>query len=139
MFIPFTFKALYNPDDYGRYDSAVLYFLKSNYLTVLPTLQAVYTEERAHFQIEVPLFTKQLAPGLGLAEEPDQKFSTQESFGTNRCQIIANGLLEAWLSGDESPEGRINKILQHFSLLGIDWQRAYLNASSEDIYTPLEV
>jgi hypothetical protein len=24
-----------------------------------------------------------------------------------------------------------------FSLLGIDWQRAYLNATSEDIYTPL--
>lgn len=139
LFIPFTFKALYNPEDYVRYDSAVLYFQKSNYLNVLPTLQAIYIEEKAHFKIEVPLFTKQLAPGLGLAEEPDQKFSTQESFGTNRCQIVANGLLDAWLAGDESSEGRMNKILQHFSLLGIDWQRAYLNASSEDIYTPLEV
>ena len=90
-----------------------------------------------HFQPEIPLFTKQLAPGLGLAEEPDYKFGPQESFGRNRCQIIANGLMEAWHKGDELPYSRMDAIVQHFSLLGIDWRRAYLNASSEDIYTPL--
>ncbi|EDX76621.1 hypothetical protein MC7420_4877 [Coleofasciculus chthonoplastes PCC 7420] len=31
----------------------------------------------------------------------------------------------------------MNAILQQFSRLGIDWQRSYLNANSEDIYTPL--
>jgi len=39
---------------------------------------------------------KLLAPGLALAEEPNQKFTAQESFGMNRCQIITNGFLEAW-------------------------------------------
>jgi len=137
--IPFAFKVLYNPSDYGRYDSGVLYFEKSNYETVRQVLQAVYAENQLHFRTEVPLFTKLLAPGLALAEEPDCKFAAVESFGMNRCQIVANGLLEARAKGDESPETRMTSIRQHFSLLGIDWQRSYLNANSEDIYTPLDL
>lgn len=134
MAIPFSFKFLYNPKDYGRHDSGVLYFDKSDYEAVRQVLQTVYGENESHFQAEVPLFTMQLAPGLGLAEEPDQKFADRESFGMNRCQIVANGLLEAWHHGDDSPEGRMKAILQQFSLLGIDLHSAYLNANSEDIY-----
>jgi hypothetical protein len=76
---------------------------------------------------------------LAVAEEPNHKFSEQESFGMNRCQIVANGLLEAWHKGDNSPEFRMKAILKHFSLLGIDLQHSYLNAKSEDIYTPLDL
>ncbi|MBD6619515.1 hypothetical protein FNW02_27735 [Komarekiella sp. 'clone 1'] len=130
----FHFKVLYNPDDYKRYDSGVLYFEKGNYKAVRQVLEAVYTENQSHFQPEVPLFTMQLAPGLGLAEEPNQKFGVQESFGMNRCQIVANGLLEAWYQGDDSLEGRMKAIAGQFSLLGVDLQRPYVNANSEDIY-----
>ncbi|AUB35006.1 Lantibiotic modifying enzyme [Nostoc flagelliforme CCNUN1] len=137
--IPFAFKVLYNPSDYGRYDSGVLYFEKSNYQAIRQVLISVYAEKRSQFRTEVPLFTKLLAPGLALAEEPDCKFATVESFGMNRCQIVANGLLEARQKGDESPETRMAFIRQHFSVLGIDWQRAYLNANSQDIYTPLNL
>ena len=133
--LPFTFKALYNPSDYGRYDSAVFYFDKSNYQAVRSVLQRVYAEHQSHFQAEVPLFTKLLAAGLALAEEPDGKFADQESFGISRCQIVANGLLEAWQKGDRSPEGRMAAILHHFSLGGIELNRPYLNANSEDIYS----
>jgi hypothetical protein len=137
--IPFSFKALYNPSDYGRYDSAVLYIDKSNYEVVRQVIQTVYAENQSHFQTEVPLFTKLLAPGLALAEEPDHKFATKESFGTHRCQIVANGLLEAWQNGDDSPDTRLASILENFSLLGIDLRRPYLNAKSEDIYTTLDL
>ncbi|MBC6418861.1 MAG: hypothetical protein GDA44_08780 [Prochloron sp. SP5CPC1] len=138
MAIPFSFKVLYNPKDYQRHDSGVLYFDKEDYEVVGEVLRAVYAGGSSHFQPEVPLFTKNLAPGLGLAEEPDQKFATTESFGMNRCQIIANGLLGALSQGDNSPEGRMTAILEQFSLLGIEWQRPYLNANSEDIYLCLE-
>ncbi len=137
--LPFTFKVLYNPSDYGRFDSGVLYFNKSNYGFVRQVLQTAYKEYQLYFKIEVPLFTKFLAPGLALAEEPNHKFFTQESFGQNRCKIVANSLLEAWQKGDSSPEARMTTILQHFALLGIDLQRSYLNANSEDIYTPLNL
>ncbi len=132
--IPFTFKALYNPSSYGRYDSAVLYFERSSYEIVRQIVGTVYAENHSHFYPEVPLFTKLLAPGLALAEEPDRKFATKESFGMNRCQIVANGLLDAWQKGDESPENRMESILQQFSQLGIDYSRPYLNANSQDIY-----
>jgi hypothetical protein len=136
--IPFTFKVLYNPSDYGRYDSGCLHFERSNYSAVRQVLQTVYLQKRSHFQKSIPLFTKLLASGLGLAEEPSCKFAPQESFGMNRCQIIANGLLSAWLQGDDSKEDRMTCIRQHFSRLGIDLQRPYLNANSEDIYIPLD-
>jgi hypothetical protein len=132
--IPFSFKVLYNPKEYQRYDSGVLYFDKRDYEVVTKVLKTVYQEHQLHFKSEIPLFTKQLAPGLGLAEEPDQKFAVQESFGMNRCQIVANGLLEAWYQGDESIEGRMQAIIEQFSSLGIDLERVYLNANSEDIY-----
>ncbi len=137
--IPFKFKALYNPSDYDRFDSAVLYSDKQDYEAIRQVLQESYLDHRSYFQPEVPLFTKFLAPGLALAEEPDHKFSTKESFGTHRCQLVANGLLEAWESGDESLESRITSILQKFSHLGIDVNRPYLNANSEDTYRPLEL
>ncbi|MBH8574017.1 hypothetical protein I8752_13485 [Nostocaceae cyanobacterium CENA369] len=137
--IPFSFKALYNPSDYGRCDSAVLYFDKYNYATVHSVLERVYVENQSYFQEEVPLFTKLMAPGLALAEEPDRKFGEKESFGTHRCQIIANGLIDAWQQGDDTPAIRMSSILQHFTFHEIALQRPYLNANSEDIYTPLQI
>ncbi|MBE9006228.1 hypothetical protein IQ259_14475 [Fortiea sp. LEGE XX443] len=137
--IAFTFKALYNPSDYGRYDSAVLYFEKKDYADVQPVLERVYAECDQYFQEQVPLFTKCIAPGLAIAEEPNQKFSEQESFGLNRCQIVANGLLEAWHQGNDTPEARITSILQQFSLRKVELQRPYLNANSKDIYTFLSL
>ncbi|MDJ0735412.1 MAG: T3SS effector HopA1 family protein [Nostocaceae cyanobacterium] len=137
--IPFHFKVLYNPKDYERHDSGVLYFDKSDYEVVGEVLQTVYAQHQSHFQSETPLFTLEIAPGLGLAEEPDFQFAEQESFGINRCQIVANGLLEAWYQGDDSTEGRMRAILKQFSMLGIDLQRVYLNANSEDIYRSLDI
>lgn len=136
--ISFTFKALYNPSDYGRCDSGVLYFDKHNYEVVRPVLERVYTENQSHFGDVVPLFTKLLAPGLALAEEPSSKFTERESFGMNRCQIIANALLDVWQKDNDTPAGRLESILKHFSLLEIELQRPYLNPHSEDIFTPLQ-
>ncbi len=139
ILIPFTFKTLYNPGDYKRYDSGVLYFEKSHYEVVRQVLESVYAQTKAHFHTDVPLFTKFLAPGLSLAEEPDRKFAEQESFGMNRCQIVANGLLEAWHSLNDSPDERMTSILKQFSLLELELLRSYLNANSIDIYMPLNL
>jgi len=136
--VAFSFKALYTPDEYRRYDSAVLYFNKHQYKTIYPILQRVYLENQDSFSQQVPLFTKQLAPGLGCAEEPENKFGEKESFGTNRCQIIANGLIAAWQAGNNHPESRMTAIFEQFALHKIKLQYTYLNSHSEDIYTPLD-
>lgn len=137
--IPFSFKVLYNPKDYERFDSGVLYFDKSFYSVIQPVLQTIYLENQHYFQTEIPLFTKSLATGLALAEEPDQKFMNQESFGQNRCYAIAKGLLEARQTEDETSERRMTAIIRQFVEIGVDLYRPYLNSGSEDIYTPLDV
>ena len=135
--IPFSFQVLHNPSAYGRYDSGLLYFELPDYPAIRTILQAIYLNNQSHFQPEIPLFTKFLAPGLGLAEEPTQKFAAQETFGMNRCQIVANALLEAWQKGKNAMEERMRVIDQHFARHLIDLQRPYLNPNSKDIYYPL--
>ena len=137
--LPFSFKLLYNPADYDCYDSGILSFNRRDYQTIYPLLQSIYLKHQSHFQPEVPLFTKVLAPGLALAEEPTQKFFEQDNFGRNRCQIVTNGLLVARQKADESPQGRIAEIIEQFSLMGIKLQQPYLDPQSEDIYTPLDL
>ncbi|HLP91378.1 MAG TPA: T3SS effector HopA1 family protein [Nostocaceae cyanobacterium] len=135
--IPFSFQVLYHPCTYGRYDAGVLHFERHNYPEIRKILQSIYRKNQSYFQPEIPLFTKWLAPGLGLAEEPSHKFTAQESFGMNRCQIVANALLEAWEKGKNAIEEKIQIIEKHFAQHLIDVQRPYLNPSSEDIYIPL--
>ncbi|MEM8809410.1 MAG: T3SS effector HopA1 family protein [Cyanobacteria bacterium P01_G01_bin.38] len=137
--LPFTFKVLYNPSDYQRYDAGVLYIDYSSYAEVRQLLQPLYETHQAHFRPLEPLFTKHLAPGLGLAEEPDRTFSHVESFGQNRCQIVANALLEAetFRERPDHAEQRLDMIQQHFQQVGLDLARPYLNAGSHDIYAPL--
>jgi hypothetical protein len=130
--IPFSFKVLYNPQDYNRYDSGVLYFDSQDYEVVIHVLQATHEEHRSHFRPEIPLFTKQLAIGMGLAEEPDHKFAEQESFGMNRCQIVANGLLQLFNQGNNSFIDRMAAILEHFSSAEISLKHPYLNSYSSD-------
>lgn len=108
--IPFSFQVLYNPCAYERYDSGVLHFQPQDYPAIRQILQLVYLEHQSDFQPEIPLFTKFLAPGLSLAEEPNEKFPTQESFGMNRCLIVANALLEAWQKGKNGFEERMRTI-----------------------------
>ncbi|MDJ0617408.1 MAG: T3SS effector HopA1 family protein [Calothrix sp. MO_192.B10] len=135
--IPFRFQVLYNPAAYQRYNSGLLCFACRDYPGIIKVLKAVYPENQSHFRPEIPLFTKFLAPGLSFAEEPNQQNPPPESFGIHRCQIIANGLLDAWERGKKSSEAKIRIIRQHFAHLGIDWQYPYLNPHSQDIYHSL--
>lgn len=135
--IPFTFKVLYHPDEYERYDAGVLYFNQEHFEAVHPLLAEIYRENHHYFEPKVPLFTKFLAPGLGLAEEPSSKFMNEESFGINRCQIVTNALIEAWEKGLKSTEEKVAAIVNQFALMGIEVEKPYLNPNSSDLYSPL--
>lgn len=132
--IIFSFKVLYNPQEYQRFDGGVLYFDKRDYATVSRILNLIHTQHGSYFLPHIPLFSKQLAIGLGLAEEPDLKFAERESFGMNRCQIVADGLLTAFDEGKNADTERMSAILAQFSKVGIDLRHPYLNSDSENIY-----
>jgi hypothetical protein len=137
--IPFTLKTLYNPSEYECYNPLILKFSRDSYTAIWKILHSIYENFSRYFREETPLFAKVLAPGLALAEEPQQKFSVQEDFGKNRCQVITHGLMEARQEGDEAPEKRMDAILRHLTFHKISLEHPYLNPTSEDIYIPLEI
>lgn len=139
--VPFVFKVLHNPLNYYRYNSGILQLHKSSYKLVKPILQTIYLENRSLFKPQIPIFSKELAHGIGLSESPHPKLllSYGETLGTTCCYILANALMEAHLNRDELPEARMKYIIKHFENVGIDLDKPYINPVSEDIYTPLNI
>jgi len=76
-----------------------------------------------------PLFSWQLQPGIGVAEDPN----TGESFGMHRCRLTAEGIVDAWQRGDQSPEGRIRAIAARFTQNGCKLELPHLGAGSVDL------
>jgi HopA1 effector protein family len=134
--IPFMFKVPYDPEDCDRPDAGVLCIYKMHCATVYPTLQTLYESLQPSFRPEVPLFTKRLAPGLALAEQPTDVITPHETFGLHRFQAIAQGLIVGWRQ-DLSPRETLQSVLQSFTEHHIDPRHPYLNAGSEDCYTLL--
>jgi HopA1 effector protein family len=137
--VPFNFKVLYNPADYNRYDPCVLYIQRGYYRIVHLILERIYSQQREYFRSAIPLFTKQIAPGLAIAEEPDRKFGEAESFGLNRCQIVANALIQANNQDDPTPETKLAAIVQNFGKMGINLEYPFLNSDAVDIYSVLKL
>jgi HopA1 effector protein family len=132
--LPFAFKVLFNPSDYNRHYTGILNINKNTFETLKLILQNIYVRHQGQFRTQVPLFTKTLSPGLALAEEPSYSPTSPETFGINRCQIIAASLLEAQQRGDRLPDKRMSCILEHFHSLQLVAQSPYLNVGSQDCY-----
>ena len=128
--VPFRIKCLTNSAFYRRNDSAVLYVDKRFFGVTSRVLAAAYGEVSKHLRPDTPLFTKRLADGLALAEEP----YTGESFGMQRCRILAEGLLGAHAKGLRDDAARLEEVGRHFSTYGLSLDAPYLNPRSVDQY-----
>lgn len=133
--LPFSLRLLYNPLDYGRCDAAILRLACDHYATAHPLLLQVYRQVQAEVTASVSLFTYPLAPGVGLAEEPDD---SAYDFGQHRCQLVAQGLMQAHSQGQLTPSERWACIQQQFEQQGLDLDRPYLNPGSADSYSKLD-
>lgn len=130
--IPFSFKCLSNPAMYHRIDAAVLFVEKRFYRIVAHVLGPVYRQITPHLKPETLLFSKRLADGLSLAEEP----GNGESFGMNRCRITAEGVVAAYLQhGLQTPAARWQMVTDRFNEYGLAISKPYLNPGSPHDYT----
>ncbi len=127
----FRFKVLNEEAAFSRCDAAVLYIRKKDYETVAPILQRIYPKISEKLNPRVPAFTKCLAPGLGLAEDPGKNF---EGFGIHRCGLLAEGIFHAWQRGRQSLSDRLRVVEAHFAKNEISLEMPYLNPGSTDIY-----
>ncbi len=128
--IPFQFNILHNPSLFYQYNPGSLWLSRSSYFAVQAFLQKTYEAHQTDFSSNVPLFSKQLALGLGLAEVP----TSGATFGEQRCEVLAAGLVIAMEQGKSSLTDKLEVIYQVFSDARIDWLRPYLNPSMSDSY-----
>jgi hypothetical protein len=132
--IPFRFKCLSMPALYDRTDAAVLYIAKRYYRIAAELLADVYPTIGPLLGAATPLFSKRLADGLGLAENP----KTGESFGTSRCRLIAEAICSAHARGIDLPQARLDAIAAAFTKAQLSLDRPFLNAGSVDQYEFVE-
>jgi hypothetical protein len=128
--VPFRLKCLNSPSGYTRADAVVLYLNKRYYRLASELLAGIHEELKEHLRPETPLFSKQLADGLGLAEEP----GNGESFGQQRCRVLAEGLWRAHERNLETDDERLAEVERQFASKGLRLDAAYLNPGSTDEY-----
>ena len=127
----FRLKVLNNPRSYIRCDAAVVYLRKSDYPTAVEIVTRIYSQVARYLKSSAPMFTKLLAPGVGLAEDP----GLRESFGQHRCRLLADGLIRAFEEDARVLEDRLAVVKDCYASAGITLEHPYLNPKSLDIYT----
>ncbi len=128
--IPFRFKTLSYSGVYTRADAAVLFFAARYYGVIMKLLPAIREAVSHSLRPAVPLLTKRLQDGIGLAEDP----ATGESFGMSRSQLLAQAIWDAYTRGTQTEESRMQELAIQFQRNGLSLDRPHLRAASADIY-----
>jgi hypothetical protein len=128
--IPFQAKVPVDPARYARTDCGVLYLNDEDVEAARDAIAATYQVLRENLRPAVPLFAREVAPGLAIAESPP----TRESFGMHRCGLIAEGLLAAEARGVREEEARLAMLREHLTAYGLDLDRLERNPTSHYPY-----
>jgi hypothetical protein len=128
--IAFHAKAPSDPADYVRADAGVLYMSKADVLRALQPLREMHGVLSSGLGSATPMFTRRLARGLAIAEDPGDG----SSFGQHRCRLVAEGLLQAFAAGQTENIGRATAIAARFSEEGLSITRPWLSAGSRQRY-----
>jgi hypothetical protein len=110
-----------------RADGAVVTVARDDAATVARA--ALRLQQRTPFALapSVPAFTRQVAPGVGLADEPAP--GPTSTFGRHRCRLVAAGLVRAASGGALA---RHAAVLEQLSAAGLDPAAVHLNPGSPE-------
>jgi len=107
--IPFHAKVPIAPLGYRRADGGVLYLDAEDVEAALDLVAAVRQEVAAFLRPETPLFARPLVPGVAFAESPPGR----ESFGINRCRLLAEGLVQGFMAGKPAEVAMLERLLAY--------------------------
>lgn len=126
--VPYTFKTLSNAAAYSRADAAVLFFAKRFFPIVIELVRDIVAG--VELRPRTPLFTKKLFDGIAVAEDP----GAGQSFGENRCRLVAQAMWDAWTRGAHDEESRLRELALQFERAGLSLERPWLRPRSVDVY-----
>jgi len=128
--LPFRAKVLNDARAYSRCDAGVLYVHQTDFPSVAEHVTRAYGALRPQLRAATPALTKPVAEGLAVAEEP----GTGESFGMDRCRLLAVGAIQAWEAEATQPEEQLAFVEASFAEAGLSIDAPHLNAGSIDTY-----
>lgn len=128
--VPFALKMLNHPAAYTRPDACVLYLPRATFAPTAPVVLAAYWAAGNRIRPRIPAFTRQVQPGLAIADEPHRRTQTV-SFGQHRSRLIARGLVDA-MGGRSRPTDRLDRIFAAFAVAGISVAAPHLNPGAPE-------
>jgi hypothetical protein len=128
--VAFRAKVLSVPATYFRADAGVLYLARRDFDRTKPLLSELHRTVSRDLRPTTPMFTKRLARGLAVAEDPGDG----RSFGQHRCGLVADGLVRAFERGRTSAAARMDEVAKRFAEEGVDVTRPWLNPGSGQRY-----
>jgi hypothetical protein len=129
--LPFRFKVVGDPARYGRCDAAVLYVGRDAFAAIRGLVEETHARLLDVLDPAVPALTKQLGPGLGLAEDPA---GGRASFGQSRCLLLAEAAVRAAERGVADSDARVAIARECFAEAGVDLDTPYLEPGGVDAY-----
>ena len=123
--LPYALKALDPACRFSRCDAVVLYVDDRDFDPCVEL--CLYLAEKMPLHPEVPLFACEIAPGLAFAEDP---LDAEHSFGTSRCEILAQGLAHASRTGLPA----MDAVQACFAARGLEFQSPHLEWSQRGRY-----
>jgi len=129
--LPFTLELLTDPARYVRRPGADLLLARSDFAAAIALLKPLLRALGPHLREGAPAFSRPLARGLGLAEEPA---GGGESFGEHRSRLLAEAIVAAEERGLSTDEERLDAVRKRFAGDGVDLAAPYLGPGSIDAY-----
>lgn len=128
--IAFRAKVQSRPTAYFRADAGVLYVALTDLSAATTLVDGLYEAVSSHLRPATPMFTKRLAPGLAVAEDP----GGGRSFGQHRCELVADGLVRAFQGKRTSLDDVVDSIASRFAEDGLVLTRPWSSAGSKVRY-----
>jgi hypothetical protein len=125
--VPFSAAVLDDPAAFGRPDAVVVTTARGHLATVARTALGLHGGARASFGSAVPAFTRALAPGVAIADDP----ADGSGFGRHRCRAVAAGLLAA--GQDAGVADRLSAVRTSLRRHGVDPAAPHLERGSIDL------
>lgn len=117
--VPFQVKVVNNAPAFDRRDPFVVYLPTSVWERLRETFEHLYGALAPLLRDTGPVLARELRTGWWTADEPDTGGAPM-SFGQHRCLLIAEGLVEAHVTGHNTPAGRAEGIRRRLRAAGVD-------------------